>query len=128
MIEEVGLLEEKYFLYFEDADWSLRARQKGWSLLYQPEARLWHKEGAQAHTVYSDRFIYYFLRNRFFFQGRFAPQNMLQCHLLQAKTALFLIKEALRHGMGAGWRTMRLVLTAYRDFFLRNRMGFKEGL
>ena len=128
MIEDVGLLEEAYFLYFEDADWSLRARQKGWKLLYQPAARVWHKEGAQTKKVYSNRFVYYILRNRFYFVRRFAPQKMLRCHLLQAKTALFFIKEALCRGFGAGLRTLRLVLTAYGDFFLRHRMGFKEGL
>lgn len=128
MIEEVGMLEEKYFLYFEDADWSLRARQKGWSLLYQPEARLWHKEGAQTEKVYSARFVYYFLRNRFFFVRRFAPNNMFRCHLLQSKTALFFIKEAFGRSISAGWVTLRLVFSAYGDFFLKQRMGFKEGL
>jgi GT2 family glycosyltransferase len=128
MIEEVGLLEEEYFLYFEDVDWSLRARRKGWKLLYQPEAKLWHKEGAQTDKIYTERFIYYFLRNRFFCVRRFAPQKILRCHLLQAKTALFFIKESLGKGMGASWRTLRAVLAAYGDFFFKHRMGFREGL
>jgi len=128
MLRDVGLMEEKYFLYFEDADWSLRARRKGWRLLYQPDARLWHKEGAQSKKVYSDRFIYYFLRNRFFFVRRFAPRKMFRCHLLQAGTALFFIKGALGRGAGACRRTLHLVLAAYGDFFFRRKMGFKEGL
>jgi hypothetical protein len=128
MIEDVGLLEDAYFLYFEDADWSLRARQKGWKLLYQPAARLWHKEGAQSKKVYSNRFIYYFLRNRFFFVRRFAPQKMFRCHLLQAKSALFFIKEALGQGLRSGWKTLQSVLAAYGDFYLRHKTGFKEGL
>lgn len=126
MIEEIGLLEEAYFLYYEDADWCLRARQKGWRLVYQPEARLWHKEGAQVKKVYSDRFIYYFLRNRFFFVRRFAPQNMFRCHILQIKTALFFIKQA--QSTGAFFRALSLILSAYVDYFFRIRMGHKEGL
>jgi len=127
MIEDIGLMEEDYFLYFEDADWSLRARQKGWKLLYEPKAILWHKEGAQTEKVYSPRFVYYFLRNRFFFVKRFAPGKMLRCHFLQIKTALFFIKEALL-GRGNTLQTLRLILAAYSDFFFQHRMGFKEGL
>lgn len=122
MIDEIGLLEENYFLYFEDADWSLRAKQKGWKLMYQPEAILWHKEGAQTGKIHSEGFVYYFLRNRFFFIRRFAPKKMLSCHFLQIKTALFFIKEAFLRG-GFGWRTLQLVVAAYMDFFIKNRMG-----
>ena len=41
--ERVGPLDEGYFLYAEDADWSLRARAAGFRLLFVPTARLWHK-------------------------------------------------------------------------------------
>ena len=41
--ERVGPLDERYFIYAEDADWSLRARRLGVALLFVPTARLWHK-------------------------------------------------------------------------------------
>lgn len=41
--ERVGPLDERYFIYAEDADWSLRARAAGFKLLFVPTARLWHK-------------------------------------------------------------------------------------
>lgn len=44
--EKVGLLDESYFIYAEDADWSLRARDAGYHLLFVPTARLWHKVSA----------------------------------------------------------------------------------
>ena len=128
MIETVGLLEEAYFLYFEDADWSLRASRQGWKLLYQPAARLWHKEGARNQKTYSPHFIYYFLRNRFFFVTRFAPRRMFRCQLLQIKTALFFIKEAFAQNLTAGFRTCRPIWQAYCDYFLRRQMGFKADL
>ncbi len=46
--EQVGLLDERYFIYAEDADWSLRARAAGWTLLFVPTARLWHKVSASS--------------------------------------------------------------------------------
>jgi len=44
----VGLLDERYFIYAEDADWSLRAREAGLRLLFVPTARLWHKVSASS--------------------------------------------------------------------------------
>ena len=44
--EEVGVLDESYFIYAEDADWCLRARARGFRLLFVPTARLWHKVSA----------------------------------------------------------------------------------
>jgi GT2 family glycosyltransferase len=46
--ERVGLLDERYYIYAEDADWSLRARRAGLALLFVPSARLWHKVSASA--------------------------------------------------------------------------------
>ena len=46
--ERVGLLDERYHIYAEDADWSLRARAQGFRLLFVPTARLWHKVSASA--------------------------------------------------------------------------------
>jgi GT2 family glycosyltransferase len=48
LVEEVGMLDEAYFIYGEDADWSIRAARKGYRLLYVPEARIWHKLSVSA--------------------------------------------------------------------------------
>ncbi|MCC6649556.1 MAG: glycosyltransferase family 2 protein [Candidatus Eisenbacteria bacterium] len=45
---KVGLLDEAYFIYAEDADWSLRARAAGFELLFVPTARLWHQVSASS--------------------------------------------------------------------------------
>ena len=44
--EKVGPLDDGFFIYAEDADWSLRARAAGFRLLFVPTARLWHKVSA----------------------------------------------------------------------------------
>lgn len=41
-IEQVGLMDERYFLYFEDVDWCRRFRQQGWGVYYVPSAQLVH--------------------------------------------------------------------------------------
>jgi hypothetical protein len=59
--ERVGLLDERYFIYAEDADWSLRARAAGYRLLFVPRARLWHKVSAASGAA-SPWKIYHRLR------------------------------------------------------------------
>jgi GT2 family glycosyltransferase len=44
-LDAVGLMEERYFLYFEEIDWAERARRAGFTLGFAPDARVRHKEG-----------------------------------------------------------------------------------
>jgi GT2 family glycosyltransferase len=46
--EAVGMLDERYFIYAEDADWCLRARRAGYRLLFVPTGRLWHAVSASS--------------------------------------------------------------------------------
>jgi len=45
-LEEVGPLDDAYFLHCEDLDWCMRFRQKGWKILFDPTAEIVHKKGA----------------------------------------------------------------------------------
>jgi GT2 family glycosyltransferase len=44
-IEDVGLWDEGYFLHCEDFDWCMRFRQKGWKILFVPDAPVVHHKG-----------------------------------------------------------------------------------
>lgn len=45
VFQEVGLLEEAYFLYYDDVDFCRRARDAGWDVIYQPQAHVVHLGG-----------------------------------------------------------------------------------
>ena len=45
VIREIGLLTESYFAYFEDTDWSFRAKANGFSIKYYPHTHIWHAVG-----------------------------------------------------------------------------------
>ena len=45
-VEDVGLWDEGYFLHCEDLDWCMRFRQRGWQILFVPDARIVHALGA----------------------------------------------------------------------------------
>jgi hypothetical protein len=42
-LEDTGLFDERFFMYYEDSDLSLRARDAGYRLLLSPDAHVWHK-------------------------------------------------------------------------------------
>lgn len=74
-INEVGLMQEDYFLYFEELDWSFRGKRKGWKIDVCTESRVYHKEGASinANESKSELADFYSLRNRILFTRRFTP-------------------------------------------------------
>ena len=45
-LEDVGPLDESYFMHCEDLDWAMRFRQKGWKILFVPSAKVVHFRGA----------------------------------------------------------------------------------
>ena len=47
-LRDVGLLDEQFWAYAEDLDWSLRFLERGYRLAFAPKARLWHLDGATA--------------------------------------------------------------------------------
>jgi len=47
---DVGPLDEGYFMHCEDLDWFMRFRQRGWKILFVPEARVFHYKGTCSKT------------------------------------------------------------------------------
>jgi len=41
--EKIGLLDKEFFIYLEDVDYSLRAKENGFRVVYVPKAKMWHK-------------------------------------------------------------------------------------
>jgi Predicted glycosyltransferases len=59
VVEQVGLLDERFFLYFEDNDWCLRMRRAGWRILYDPRFEVVHLGGASLPQRHRASQIYY---------------------------------------------------------------------
>ncbi|OQY38307.1 MAG: hypothetical protein B6229_06220 [Spirochaetaceae bacterium 4572_7] len=62
----VGLMDDSYFLYYEDTDWSLRIRATGARTVQANDSIIYHKAGQSSGGDYSAPFLlYYNIRNRF---------------------------------------------------------------
>jgi GT2 family glycosyltransferase len=84
--EKVGLFNEKYFLYYEDVDLSIRGKRHGYKIIYQPKAVLWHENAGSTGGSGSLLQDYFITRNRMLFGLRYAPVN----------TKLALVKESIK--------------------------------
>lgn len=50
-LEEVGLIDEDFPIFFNDVDWCYRAKQKGWKIYFLPEAQIIHYGGQSTRQV-----------------------------------------------------------------------------
>ncbi|MBI4400191.1 MAG: glycosyltransferase family 2 protein [Nitrospirae bacterium] len=72
VFHEIGGLDERYFIYFEETDWNLRARRRGYRCRYVPGSRIYHKV-SQAMKTGSPTSDYYYARNRLLLFRNHAP-------------------------------------------------------
>lgn len=74
VIEKIGLFDDRFFLYFEDADYALRARRAGWDLMWVPGSTVWHKVSATTLTkIGSAKIHYYHTRNGLLLSKKHGP-------------------------------------------------------
>jgi GT2 family glycosyltransferase len=50
-LDAVGPMDEEYFLHCEDLDWCMRFNQAGWKILFVPDAKATHAQGASSHAA-----------------------------------------------------------------------------
>jgi GT2 family glycosyltransferase len=67
VFEKTGLFDEKYFVYYDDTDFVLRARRLGFSLTYIPEVDVYHKVSTSTGGDESPFSVFYMNRNRVYF-------------------------------------------------------------
>ncbi|MGH7204031.1 MAG: glycosyltransferase family 2 protein [Candidatus Levyibacteriota bacterium] len=72
VIKKVGLFDERFFAYFEDAAYSLAAKKAGFACACDPDSIIYHKEGASMEKTGPFK-TYLIARNRILFVKYYAP-------------------------------------------------------
>ncbi len=104
IFNEIGLLDEKLFMYLEDVDFCQKAKLKGYELAYIPKSVIWHinagssKSGGELHN-------YFITRNRLIFAFRYAN--------LRAKFALFRESIKMLLSSESKWKKQAII-----DFYI----------
>ncbi|PWB38269.1 MAG: hypothetical protein C3F02_04670 [Parcubacteria group bacterium] len=72
LVDQIGLLDEKFFVWFEEVDYCLRARRAGWSVVFFPQATLRHQAGASFNQrgiirkqfIFNRSLLHFFWKNK----------------------------------------------------------------
>ena len=120
LIEQIGMLDERFFIYWEETEWCLRAGKNGWKIMLVPQAKLWHK-GVQRGFSPKPSFYYYTTRNRFLSLSKHhAPPIVWIVSIVQ------FFRIVTSWTVKPKWRSMRLNRDAMWHGlldFLRHRSG-----
>ncbi len=124
VIEQIGVLDEELFIYFEETEWCVRAQRAGWRIVHAPAAKLWHK-GVQRNYRPTPTFTYYMTRNRLRMMAKHhAPIHARVAALLQT------LRTLVSWTVKPKWRSMR----EHRDAmwqglldFAHHRMGMRPA-
>ena len=100
-IEEVGLLDEDFFMYSEELDWCRRAKERGWKVIYLPEAKVVHYGGKSSEQVVPFRHIQFQRSKIIYFRKHYGlwPAALLHVFLL-GMYFYELVMEALKWLVG----------------------------
>lgn len=103
VVNRVGRFADRFFLYYEELDWSQRIRNAGFLIQYQPTATIWHKESASVGRESTIR-TYYLTRNRILFirrHGSLAQRlifySFFAVAVLPKHVASYLLKGRFQH-------------------------------
>jgi len=116
-LDQVGLLDEDYFLFLEETDWCYRMKKAGWKVYHVPEAEVYHFQGRSAEAEKKKSKIeFYRSRYHFFKKNR----GSLQWFILLSGLVIRLTFELLGMTMASlitlftikGWRK-KLSIYAY---------------
>jgi GT2 family glycosyltransferase len=74
VIERVGLLDERFFMYGEDLDWCLRVRKAGWTVRYEPSIVVQHQHGAASRKHALRTTVHFFRAMDLFYRKHYVQQ------------------------------------------------------
>lgn len=114
LMDKIGLLDERFFLYWEDSDWGLRAQKAGFRCLVVPAARIWHKVSASSGGNDSPLKIYYKTRGHLLFSDLHAPlaKKKLLAGFVR-DIAWLLVKSSGRDRVKKAWAYITTIVDHY---------------
>ena len=80
VVEKIGLLDERFFLYWEDVDWGLRCIKAGFKNLMVTRSHIWHKASSSSGGINSLPRVYHKARSRLFMAKIYVPQTIGKLH------------------------------------------------
>lgn len=124
VLERIGLFDERYFMYFEDADFCRRARDAGFSVWCVPQARMWHKVSLTARRDRAlNRYHRALSQARFYHEHRHGRFGILREGYIIAKLITMLVMD----GWHRDWQLIKPLLQGTMDGYREARNAARRG-
>lgn len=115
-LEQVGGLDERFFMYSEELDWCRRLRGAGWEVAYLPTATIVHHEGQSSGQVVAARHIHFETSKVLYFRKHHGALRAEALRLFLLATYLYrLAEEGLKWLLGHKRPLRSARLRAYRQ-------------
>ncbi len=100
-IEQVGLLDERFFMYGEDLDWAFRMKERGWHIRYNPKVTVVHHKGASSRQTSERTTVHFYRAMQLFYEKHYrdrapSPLGWLVVAGIYLRLGWSLLKNALR--------------------------------
>lgn len=116
ILDDIGLMDEDYFLYCEDTDYCLRILKAGFEIMYEPKSKIYHKVNASTNKIAGIQ-TYYLVRNKLFIVKKYINP------VYKPLSYIYILLEILKRAL-TGEYEIKSVLDGIRDF-MRNIIGKK---
>jgi GT2 family glycosyltransferase len=120
VFRDVGLMDERFFMYYDDFDFVARAKAAGYRLRLNPAAVIQHRKAASSGGVESPFKVYYATRNRLYLMRKHSSRlrfALFLAHFLSTRVGYFVLYLARGRR-----RQLRAMLLGIADF-CRGRLG-----
>lgn len=121
VLEQVGALDERFYMYYEETEWCVRAAKAGFRIVHVPQALIYHKIplNARADKPYV---AYYMTRNRLLFLKATHAKLSTWLHAIIVQDLRTCVSLSLRPKWRHRGRQRDAMLQAWNDF-LKGRFG-----
>jgi len=106
VLEALGLMDETFFLYWEDADYCFRLRKAGWHLGVAGDSKVWHKENATIGKK-SEKLDFHFNKSAVYFYRKYARMPLVP-------TSVSITARLAKRLMTGDWKRLRAVWVGAR--------------
>ncbi len=122
VLDEVGPLDERFFMYYEETDFLRRAIERGYRLLYVPEAVVYHRESASSGGGWMTPFKHYYAtRNRLYLVRKHA-RSKLSYALFTVHFWATRVPYVIRYVISGRWAMLKAMLLGMLHYY-QGRMG-----
>lgn len=77
VFEQIGIMDERYFVYYDDTDFVLRCSQQDIHVYYWPDGQVWHKVSSSTGGDMTPFSVYFGSRNRVYFTKKNFPPHVI---------------------------------------------------